>query len=397
MVQHTGVEPIRHKIISIMAREPIKPGAVEMIKELVNTRVLNDAYKLALETNNPRAELLKDNLSKGIGGLHDASIILNGGKSYSPQKPTYQDRHYPDQDGWIKLIYDEIAEFNSNGPAFITRVSECFIKTQGLINVFQSTFSRKLTYFRGQYNANWGIQSSIGRKISPSDIPTDRSTVSEFELKTLRIYQDRVLADKELQKEIFGDSKAFHVDDPGWWAVKQHYDNDRDTGGTRLIDFTSNPLCGLYFACVDWDGSVDERTDGTLFSMMSGSGRGFGSRAYLDQLHESVADDIAGDSVANYFNLNNNFTMERTVYSEEENSSRQLAQDGHFIFSPEFEKSITTWHGQGQPFTFVIPGDRKKHILRELYSLGYTPRKIVRGKTGKEAHARLIVELGIRE
>ena len=81
------------------------------------------------------------------------------------------------------------------------------------------------------------------------------------------------------------------------------------------------------------------------------------------------------------------------MITEDENT-RQLAQDGHFIFSPYFENPITEWTGP-KPFFFVIPGECKKDILRELYSLGYTPRKILRGRKSVDAQKRLKTELNI--
>jgi len=131
--------------------------------------------------------------------------------------------------------------------------------------------------------------------------------------------------------------------------------------------------------------------------MMSGIGRMFASESYISQLPDFDEEfyDKAGSSVGDYFSLSQHLEYPRTVITETENT-RQLAQDGHYIFSPNFELPITKWTGPA-PFFFVIPGECKKDILRELYSLGYTPKKILRGQKSINAQSRLKASLNIND
>lgn len=381
-----------------MPNTKLTPGIVSALTSILNGRLLPEIYKEIKDAQGEhRAKIFKDDLGKGISALYSAVSVLNDGKGYSDTKPPYPDRHYAHQSGWQSLIQNELLKFNSKGSSYITSISECLIKTLGLINVHQNANKRTLAYYRGHVNSDWEIVSSIGRKIPKSTIPTDRSTVSQFEMDALEKWQSVVLTDDHLTKEIFSDSPPYEKDDPRWWGLKQHYDDDPETGGTRLIDWTSSPLCGLYFACVDWKGGIDDSIDGGLYVTMSGGGRMFASESYISQLQNYEEDfyDKAGSNVGEYFSLSKHLEYPRTVITETENT-RQLAQDGHFMFSPYFENPITEWAGS-KPFFFVIPGDCKKDISRELYSLGYTPKKILRGQKGIDAHNRLKAELNISD
>lgn len=50
-------------------------------------------------------------------------------------------------------------------------------------------------------------------------------------------------------------------------------------------------------------------------------------------------------------------------------------------------------HEEKDMIKFRVYREAKKHILRELYSIGYTARRIVRGLQGEETHLRLCEEL----
>jgi len=328
-------------------------------------------------------------INQGITGLGHARSIQNN-EDEPALTPEYPGRYYPSS--WQQIINDEISQFNSHGPAYITRVSECVIKFFALINIHHDASERSLTLFRGQHNAEWDIISSIGRTIPPEEVSDDKLVVSKYEITLLRTWQESVMCDAALQNEIFGSQGAYNLDDPRWWSIKQHYE-----GGTRLIDWTSSPLCALYFACVDWDGSINNSKNGAIYMLIRQPGRGFANKEIYDSLPEGEKGrvDCAGSSVANFFNLKKHECEIRSVIGEAD-SDRQLSQDGHYIFSTNFTRPMSEQLTQ-QPFFFVIPKEFKVRILRELYSIGYTPQKVLRGRKGKIAHKRLIEQLGIYE
>ena len=49
----------------------------------------------------------------------------------------------------------------------------------------------------------------------------------------------------------------------------QHYDDDF---GTRLSDATTAVFARLYFACVAWDGTINNDIDGVLYVFLRGNG-----------------------------------------------------------------------------------------------------------------------------
>lgn len=184
-----------------MPNTKLTPGIVSALTSILNGRLLPEIYKEIKDAQGEhRAKIFKDDLGKGISALYSAVSVLNDGKGYSDTKPPYPDRHYAHQSGWQSLIQNELLKFNSKGSSYITSISECLIKTLGLINVHQNANKRTLAYYRGHVNSDWEIVSSIGRKIPKSTIPTDRSTVSQFEMDALEKWQSVVLTDDHLTK-----------------------------------------------------------------------------------------------------------------------------------------------------------------------------------------------------
>jgi hypothetical protein len=219
----------------------------------------------------------------------------------------------------------------------------------------------------------------------------------------MKAWQDKIMSSSELIADVFEGKEAYPTDDYRWWALKQHFDDDPITGGTRLIDWTSSPLTALYFACVNWDGSIDDSIDGALFLAPLSMGRRMASEEFIEA-HVDKYDrdwyDVSGKNLETYFNLPNRLDgnpnkLVRTLITEHDNS-RQLSQDGHFIFSPVFDEPITDWGGSS-PYCLTIPATSKKEIASELYSIGLTPKKIVRGKKGLEAHHNLRKQLNIQD
>lgn len=96
--------------------------------------------------------------------------------------------------------------------------------------------------FRGQSNAEWELETSLGREI-------DRRGRRDVKENELRLYEK--LAIEEFQRKAYQYCYSYmpEVDDVvEWVGLMQHYGTP-----TRLLDFTESPLVALYFAAQESD------------------------------------------------------------------------------------------------------------------------------------------------
>ncbi len=86
--------------------------------------------------------------------------------------------------------------------------------------------------FRGQANADWGLQSSLERVVGEA---WSKVNAKKFEDYSLRQFKSKFhLYDRE---NVLPDSKL------AWLSIMQHYGVP-----TRLVDFTESPYVAMYFA-----------------------------------------------------------------------------------------------------------------------------------------------------
>jgi hypothetical protein len=185
------------------------------------------------------------------------------------------------------------------------------------------------------------------------------------------------LNSKDRKAEIFENGPIPDRNDPEWWAIMQHYD---ETHGTRMIDITSSIFCALYFACANWDGTVDESVDGRLYFFPTP-----GWRSDTDE------EDPREYSVDRYFDIQLAPEFLRFRHSSSRND-RLVSQDGYFLWQARYDQPLVL----PQSFSFRVDRSAKRSILLELYSIGYTAERIVRGKKGRQAHENLCKLLGVR-
>jgi hypothetical protein len=162
----------------------------------------------------------------------------------------------------------------------------------------------------------------------------------------------------------------------------QHYD---EKYGTRMIDVTTSIFSALYFACANWDGTVDESIDGALYL--------FAGRAWREETANAGpydCEDPLRHSAGDYFNALAHPDSAR-FREDRGRNDRLIAQDGFFLWQPRFERPLEP----GQFFKFRVCRSDKKRILCELYSTGYTARRIVRGNIGETAHKSLCKALDL--
>ncbi|ENN6470623.1 FRG domain-containing protein [Vibrio sp. TBV020] len=168
-----------------------------------------------------------------------------------------------------------------------------------------------------------------------------------------------------LEKEMLGELSRRLASNSGFttmseWdklAYAQHYGL-----ATRLLDWTTNPLVALWFACSD----LDEMSDG---------------RVYMIVTTENMFLDAAKDRSP--------FDLSRTkIWKPNINNSRIASQNGWFTVHRYSKKDNQFVHlGANKEFSNeiisrVVPGNRKAALLKQLDKLGINHEFIYQGVEG---------------
>jgi len=314
----------------------------------------------------------------GINGLRDAALYAE-----KPCEPVPIENEMSSvQDGWIPATFTEIEGYNRNGSEYINSCSEALIKSHGIINFLSKVPNqRRRIFYRGEHIYGRSLKPRIGRKICKHD-PAAPLQVTSCELDLLKKFQDKVKQDTDFADSIFEGKIILPDDHPGWWALMAHYEEEF---GTRMIDLTSSIFSALYFACVSWDGKIDESTDGALY-LIQDDGKWRHESSNSDEIL-----DLKKNSAEEYFRVDGHKDILRFRESPVR-EQRIIAQDGYFIWQPKFDEPINL---VGSWFKFRVYRGAKQDILRELYSIGYTAQRIVRGKRGDEIHQILCEKLDL--
>lgn len=264
---------------------------------------------------------------------------------------------------YSNLLADALFEVNKDGFFVVHSTHELYTKSTILLNHLIHNQSRTTHYYRGQIDYDWPLTPSIARGTNALS-----ENESDEEQRRLQVFQKKVLNDSNLCQSIFPNRNPPNLEDPDWWGHMQHYE-----GGTRLIDITSSVFSGLYFACVNFDGSIDTNRDGKLTI--------FPTSKHWRKQDEDPRTSVFGWTVSSLFSNKDHPTTPRFLQMRDRNE-RLIAQDGFFLWQPEFSKPLQV----EETFDFKIPGTAKETIARELYSMGYTPQKMVRGDKGEDAN-----------
>lgn len=238
-------------------------------------------------------------------------------------------------------------------------------------------------FFRGETEIGYPLLSRMGRKFQREGLSAEFSKVTVEEIEDLDRFKEWFKKNESLiHPEDQEKYKNISNVSPEWWQLMQHYDQD---DGTRLLDITSSLFIGLYFACVSWRGEVDDTVDGILY-LLSDSilGARFMVKNKEDHFitYDSEVVDIIPNTDKDFFTVK--YKVPR-IYLPEATNERQKFQAGAFLWWPEFNNPL---QGGGIPYLH-IDGRSKKHILRELWSYGITPAKVITGDQGLEVAKKL--------
>ena len=289
----------------------------------------------------------------------------------------------PNYENWMDLVLHYVKEFNKYGNCYISSCGEALLKTLGIKSFMNKGSNLKPVFFRGEHIYGWELIPRIVRNLGLKHSESNPFDATSEELEHLKRFQKKYTNSNI--RRIFQTRKK--RENPNWWSLMAHYD---DEVGTRMIDITSSIFCALYFACVDWDGTINTDEDGCLYFLWNNNWRADTDTPEIRKGEIIGPKDQKQHSTNEYFSVQDHQTIVRFRESPASNE-RLVYQDGFFLWWPNFSDPLDL----GQHHIFRIHKDSKMSILRELYSIGYTANRIVRGEKGKESHRKVCAQLGV--
>lgn len=286
-------------------------------------------------------------------------------------------------ENWMDLVMHYLKDFNKYGNCYINSCGEALLKTFGIKSFMNKGSNLQPIYFRGEHIFGWDLTPRVVRKLNLKYNPDRPFEVTKEELKYLKDFQKKYFGSR--LKWIFKSTE--YKTSANWWATMAHYD---DEVGTRMIDITSSIFCALYFSCVDWDGSINTDEDGCLYFLWNNNWRKDSEFPDIRNGQIIGPEDQKEYTIKKYFSVQDYLGTIRFRESPHSNE-RLIYQDGFFLWQPSFSDPIDL----GQHHKFRVHKNSKKEILRELYSIGYTAKRIVRGEIGNEAHLNICDQLDI--
>jgi hypothetical protein len=286
-------------------------------------------------------------------------------------------------ENWMNIVLEYLKEFNKYGNCYINSCGEALLKTFGIKNLMNKGSNIKPIFFRGEHIYGRELIPRIVRTTGLRHCDSNLLEATKEELEHLRAFRWRYIRSNlkwYLQSILTGEKI-------NWWSLMAHYD---DRVGTRMIDITSSIFCALYFSCVDWDGSINTDVDGCLYFLWNNNWRPDTDRPHMSRGRIDDFRDQKQYSTNKYYSVHGSPDTLRFRESPDSNE-RLVYQDGYFIWQPKFGEPLDI----GQHHKFRIHKDSKINILRELYSIGYTANRIVRGEKGKDSHRTICAQLDI--
>ena len=354
-------------------RDNLQQALIPLLQRVQNN--LSESKATRLDSPGRVGEVLRA-INQGVAGLHMACSYAT-----EPSPVTASTFKGRIDDGWMPLILNELSDFNAQGTDAIQSCSEALLKTHGLINAWHSDpRQRSRIFYRGEVDYSWSLVSRLGRKGIKHN-PTSLLCATEEEMKALTSFQERVSTELALRELIFGKGEMPDFEDPCWWELAQHYDFEN---GTRMLDLTTSIFSALYFACCDWNGGIDTSIDGALYLFPHEPGRSASRNPDIVRGVNVGPTDLEMDTASTYFNIEDRVDTPRFREARGRND-RLIAQDGFLFWQAKFDTPMEL----NQHFKFRVFREAKPNILRELYSIGYTAKRIVRGTPGADAHLSL--------
>jgi hypothetical protein len=218
-------------------------------------------------------------------------------------------------------------------------------------------YAGKEFLYRGHEDHMYKLLSTVGRTIAPG---TNTSSVQKQERRLLNEFKRYAVTD------IY--STTIADDDIVEWAILGRHHGLP----TRLIDFSTNPLVALYFACKQVKKAEGKDVDGCLWVLTG------------------MKDQSSSKTTINPWNLGKS-----TKYRPKKIHGRMLAQNAIVVIPKDAGKCLTTEFkvfadastasatARSQMLIkFIVPADCKPNLRKELERSGVDEARLFPGLSG---------------
>lgn len=236
----------------------------------------------------------------------------------------------------------------------IQRLSDLYVH----LNTMQ--YAGREFLYRGHEDHTYKLLSTVGRAIAPRMSRMSRLNINKREKRLLDEFKRYAV------KDTYGTTIA--DDDIIEWAILGRHHGLP----TRLIDFSTNPLVALYFACKQIKANKGEGCDGCLWVMMGMADKS-SSKATIDlrTLKKSIKyrpKKIHGRMLA-------------------QNAIMIIPQDASKCLTEEFDvipdvKAIDGSNKSPKLLKFIIPAASKSNLRKELERSGIDEARLFPGLSG---------------
>lgn len=226
----------------------------------------------------------------------------------------------------------------------IQKLSEYLELVQEVSGQWQTQGTTIQPWFRGQEQATWSLVPGLYRGSIKSTL--ERELVRDFRLRSLPLLPSPPTHPLE------------------WLFLMQHYGMP-----TRLLDWSENPLCALYFSVRNFH----SKSDGAVWILHPW---------YLNRKTIGMTSAPTSDqkSLTPYYQREHDDRIERRVRAKlpvavrpSHTTPRIQAQQGVFTLHGSSKLGLDQQLGQDLKFylhKLIISGQRKKALLLELYRAG---------------------------
>lgn len=216
------------------------------------------------------------------------------------------------------------------------------------------------SFYRGHSKTDYLIKPSIGRNDEKFtewlfEIEHDEK-LSEMQTKSvgLQQYEWWALSELKARKIPYHDKDLNYFD---LMILAQHHGLR-----TRLLDVTTNPLVGLYFAC------SNDNTDGCLVAF----NKEWSKIKIMKTGINDIATNLIGEDIRGFLMFMR--TLDKYTFVRPSHlSPRIIAQDGNFIM---FKQPLKEIQEDENVSKLLIPKEHKGKIREELKKLGFVQSKL---------------------